>query len=82
MSGGAYEYLYLSENLAGKEPYLLEVADKLEAAGALESAAKTREVLGSLARLKELQGELQNAWKAAEWVASGDWSEETLKRFK
>ncbi|QOD05692.1 hypothetical protein [Pseudarthrobacter sp. BIM B-2242] len=85
MSGGSFDYLCevasLKELLENKDG-ITGTAAVLRDRGHEAAAAETEAILSELAAMEAYVlarvERLRDVWKAAEWVVSGDWSEDDL----
>ena len=85
MSGGSFDYLCevtsLKELLENKDG-ITGTAAALRERGHKAAATETEALLPELAAIEDYVlarvERLRGVWKAAEWVASGDWSDDDL----
>lgn len=84
MSGGSYDYLYASSDLAGQRHSIRRMKERLDqlATNGMEAAAvaalRTRMVEAHLERADALARGLTEVWHAVEWLDSGDSGEDRV----
>lgn len=87
MSGGAYNYLCLVDELSDiceREESLERMARALSDLGHDDAAQETYDVLHEIqamrSRFQSHMNRLKSVWMAVEWVASCDWGPESIEK--
>lgn len=79
MSGGSFDYLCWSTDLASQKGTIEEMAKAIEAYGhpaAAKAADHTRAVLAAFKAAEVIADQLRDVWHAVEWHHSSDWGED------
>ena len=81
MSGGSYNYLCFNlDELSSRRCDISHMAERLEDSGYYGAARATRNVLLLLEGAERCARELEDVWHAVEWAASGDGSEDKVRK--
>lgn len=78
MSGGSFDYLCWSTDLASQKGAIEEMAEAIEAydhPAAAKAADHTRAVLAAFKVAEVIADQLRDVWHAVEWHHSSDWGE-------